>query len=74
MSFQLNLFDEGIAEAYVIAKSLSHKRKIYKKCGMRKCINEISNKPSRHYCWLHIMENYYNSVDLRDYAEITCNC
>lgn len=63
MSFQLNLFDEGIAEAYVIARSLkNHRRKIYKKCGISNCENEIPNRPSSHYCWIHIMENYQNTI------------
>jgi len=54
---QLDLFDNGIDEAYVIAKSLyNHKIKIYKKCGKLDCKEEILNKPSRHFCWMHIID------------------
>jgi len=57
LSFQTNLFDEGIAEAYVIAHKLKHhKIKMYKSCGHRDCKEEVLNKPSKHFCWLHIMD------------------
>jgi len=61
----LDLFDNGIDEVYVIAKKgSSHKIKYYKKCGMKNCEEEILNKPSRHYCWIHIMENFIGTTPL----------
>lgn len=65
MFIQLDLFDEGIAEAYVIVKKLSnHKIKMYKKCGMKQCSQEILNKPNRHYCWIHIIDCVDNITPL----------
>lgn len=65
MGFQVDLYDEGIAEAYVIAKKLSnHNLKLYKKCGMNQCDSDILNKPHCHYCPEHMMDNYQKSTPL----------
>lgn len=57
MGFQVNLFDEGIPEVFMIAKKLqNHKVKMYKKCGNRDCKEEILNKPNKHFCWIHLMD------------------
>lgn len=65
MEFQLDLYNEGIAHAYVIAKKLSsHKIKLYKKCGMRKCKEEILNTPHSHYCFTCMMTNFERTTPL----------
>ncbi len=64
-SFQLDLYDEGIPEVYVIAKKLSnHKIKIYKKCGMNYCKNQILNKPHCHYCPECMMDNFMRTTPI----------
>ncbi len=68
VAFQVDMYDEGIAEAYVIARKLkNHKTKLYKKCGMRKCNKEVLNKPNRHYCWECMMINFQNNQVLDEY-------
>lgn len=75
MGIQLDLYDEGISEVYVLTKKLSsHKVKMYKICAKHNCKEEILNKPNKHFCWIHIIEIVQNTQDLRDYAKITCNC
>ena len=74
MGIQKNLFGAPVLEVDVIAHKLSkHRKKLYKKCGMSNCKEEILNKPHKHYCFECIMDNFVKTKDLRGYEKIICN-
>jgi len=49
----LNKLDSAAFLAHTLR---NHKVKLYKKCSNRHCKNEIVNKPNRHYCMDHIID------------------
>lgn len=51
-----NTLDKLDSAEFLAHTLRNHKVKSYKKCSNRTCKNEIVNKPYRHYCMDHIMD------------------